>query len=343
MRRDALPMGAGLGTLLLALLLTACGAGGLRPPAEAITRMIAPTPAPVLTPAVSDAVVVLQADATAPPLPALRPATESPRAAPPAPAPSGTGVEPAPRTVILTGKGVPVVVLDPGHGGEESGAAAYGVVERDSNLDMAYRAARYLRAAGVDVVLTREDANRAPGAEPGNGFSATRGDLQARVHLANQVGAAVFVSLHSNGSPDPGARGVEVYWESRRTFATENLRLAQALLNGVVESMAAAGYPTRDRGTIDAACWRNNQGRCIGLFLLSPAGATVSPAAPQGAQAAPAPTTVAKEATNMPAALVESLFLSNVEDAALLRSEGAREAIARGLANAILGYLGRPA
>jgi len=42
----------------------------------------------------------------------------------------------------------------------------------------------------------------------------------------------------------------------------------------------------------------------------------------------------------MPAALVESLFVSNVEDAALLRSNDARDAIARGLSGAILRYLG---
>ena len=341
--RRALPVAAGL-VASLSMLLAACGAGGLRPPAEPVAAASAPSPAPLAPrPPADSTVIIVDADTPAPPLPAIRPATSAPT-----PGPALAAAEPATRTVILSGKGVPVVVLDPGHGGEESGAAAYGVVERDSNLDMAERTARHLRAAGVDAVLTREDANRAVGAAPGNGFSATRADLQTRVHLANQVGAAVFVSLHSNGSPDPSTRGVEVYWESRRTFGPENLRLAEHLLRGVVDGLAAAGYPTRDRGTIDAACWRNNNGRCIGLFVLSPGGATVAPA-PQGtpgAQATPsaqAAPFVVKEATNMPAALVESLFVSNVEDAALLRSDAAREAIARGLSSAILRYLGRAA
>ena len=54
-----------------------------------------------------------------------------------------------------------VVVLDPGHGGDEVGTAAFGLVEKDSNLDMAFRVKSLLEAAGVGVVLTRHDDHRA--------------------------------------------------------------------------------------------------------------------------------------------------------------------------------------
>lgn len=304
-----------------ALLASACASGDGSAP-KPVTSSAGAT-----TPAASGPVSVTEPGAT--PTPAPRGTAVQTPAAAAGPALAAPNV--TPRTLTLTGHGVPVVVLDPGHGGDESGAAAYGVIERDSNLDMAQRAATYLRAAGVDVVLTRETEARAAGS--GSSFGATRADLQARVSLANQVKGAVFVSLHSNGSGDSSARGVEVYWESRRPWANENLRLAQALLSGVTDSLAAAGYPTRNRGTIDAACWRNNNGRCVGLFVLSPEGTPTSGTAP-GA------TPAAKEATNMPAALVESLFISNAEDASLLRTEAARDAIARGLSSAILRYLG---
>jgi N-acetylmuramoyl-L-alanine amidase len=222
-----------------------------------------------------------------------------------------------------------LVALDPGHGGDEVGAAANGVVERDSNLDMARRVERFLREGGAEVLLTRADAGRAPGTVPSSsGSTSTRGDLQARVRAANAAGAAVFVSLHSNGSPDLGQRGIEVYYESRREFADENRRLAVAVLDGALQGLSSAGYASRNRGVIDAACWRNNNGRCIGLFVLSPAGA--------GTSNSPSTT---KEATNMPAVLAELLFISNYEDAALLRSEVARDAMARGVANGILRYL----
>jgi N-acetylmuramoyl-L-alanine amidase len=186
---------------------------------------------------------------------------------------------------------------------------------------MAQRVERYLRPADVDVLLTRQDAGRAPGAYTASGFSATRGDLQARVKAANAAGATAFVSLHSNGSPDPGQRGVEMYYESRREFADESLRLARHVLDGALGGLAAAGYPSRNRGVIDAACWRNNNGRCIGLFVLSPGSSS-------------------KEATAMPAILAELLFISNADDAALLRSSAVRDSMAQGVAAGILSYLG---
>ena len=236
-----------------------------------------------------------------------------------------------------------LVALDPGHGGDESGAAAYGVVERDSNLDMAQRVRAYLVAAGVQVHLTREDNGRATGLVTPNGDTrnSTRNDLQQRVSAANRIGADIFVSLHSNGSGDPNMRGFEVYYESRRPFADENYRLAKELLDGALRGAANAGYPSPNRGIIDAACWRNFNGRCVGLFVLSPGGAPTSGGGQSGAQSGPP--VAAKEATNMPAALLESLFISSPDDAAMLKSDTVRDAIAKGIADGILRYLGVPA
>ncbi|MGE3857979.1 MAG: N-acetylmuramoyl-L-alanine amidase, partial [Dehalococcoidia bacterium] len=224
----------------------------------------------------------------------------------------------------------------PGHGGDESGAAAYGIVERDSNLDMAQRVATHLKAAGVQVYLTREDSGRATGlvTSPGDTRAAQRADLQARTAAANRVGADIFVSLHSNGSSDGSLRGVEAYYDSRRPYADDSRRLARAIVDGALAGMTNAGHPSVDRGVIDAACWRNNQGRCIGLFVLSPGGATTQ------RDGTPGPV---KEPTNMPAALLETLFVSNPQDAALLADPNVRAHVARGIADGILRYLGVPA
>ncbi|MFA7249853.1 MAG: N-acetylmuramoyl-L-alanine amidase [Dehalococcoidia bacterium] len=266
-----------------------------------------------------------QASPTRSPQPSPGPlATGSPRAAiapqPPSPLP--------PRT----DRSGFVVALDPGHGGDESGAAANGVVERDSNLDLAMRVGEFLKTAGVQVYYTRTDGGRAPGIG-GNGDtrSLTRNDLQARVTAANRAGADVFVSLHSNGAADTSLRGVEVYYESRRPFADQNYRLAQNLIDGALRGLANSGNPSVNRGIIDAACWRNFQGRCVGLFVLSPGGTTTGSGGSTGQ---------VKEATNMPAALLETLFVSSPEDAALLRDDAVRTAVARGIAEGILRFLG---
>ena len=233
-------------------------------------------------------------------------------------------------------RGAFLVALDPGHGGDESGAAAYGVVERDSNLDMAQRVGEYLKAAGVQVHMTRLDNRRATGlkTDPGDTRPSTRNDLQERSSAANRAGADIFVSLHSNGSGDPNMRGFEVYYESRRPFADDNYRLAKELLNSALQGAANAGHPSPNRGVIDAACWRNFGGRCVGLFVLSPEGSPTSGSAQNGTPAR------AKEATNMPAALLESLFVSSPDDAAMLKNDAVRASIARGIADGILRYLG---
>jgi N-acetylmuramoyl-L-alanine amidase len=94
-----------------------------------------------------------------------------------------------------------IVVLDPGHGGDELGATGDGIIERDSNLDIAQRVRALLGPHNVVVVLTRDSDERPHRAtEPTalSGYSATFADLQARVAIANVARADVFLSIHSN-------------------------------------------------------------------------------------------------------------------------------------------------
>ena len=111
-----------------------------------------------------------------------------------------------------------VVVLDPGHGGDEVGSARNGVVEKQSNLEMAFRVEKLLTDAGYDVVLTRREDTRAAYAP--KGFTPTYWDLQARADIANAAHGDVFVSIHSNGSDDTSQRGVETWYDSKRARRT---------------------------------------------------------------------------------------------------------------------------
>lgn len=153
--------------------------------------------------------------------------------------------------------------------------------------------------------------------------------LAERVRIANESHATLFVSLHSNGAADVTQRGVEVYYDSRRPFGASSEQFAHAVLQSVIAAAAGDGYALRDRGIIDAKCWRSFQGRCVGLYVLSPEGTTALNGQP-----------VTKRATEMPGMLVELLFLSNPEDSALLHSDAARESVARGVAQGILAALG---
>jgi N-acetylmuramoyl-L-alanine amidase len=233
-------------------------------------------------------------------------------------------------------------VLDPGHGGEEIGSAHNGVVEKDSNLDMALRVEKLLIERGYDVLLTRRSDTRAAAQAPG--FTATRSDIQARIDMANAADADVFVSIHSNGSTDPGQRGVEVWYDSSRSFGLENLRLASLLKRHVLSELVTFGYAAHDRGLFDGRCFRQRGERCFSLFVLGGPRETSraeierrggDPDALGVTEGAP----IHSRPAVMPGALVELLIITNPADAAVLRDEGARHALARGLADALVEFL----
>ncbi len=252
------------------------------------------------------------------------------------------------RLILPAGNGL-LVVIDPGHGGDEVGAAANGIVEKDSNLEMARRVERLLMEAGYRVLLTRVDSGRAIGGVDGpglpQGFSAQRRDLQARIDLANASGAALFVSIHSNGLNDSSANGIETYYNSQRPFSAENRRLAQAIQSSVMAEVGRAGYRVRDRGALDDSCLRAFQGQCFPLFVLGPPRVTTRDEAlrrggdPVTLGFAPGQEAIASRATQMPGVLVELLFTSNPDDARLLSDDTAREVLARGVVLGISAYL----
>lgn len=100
------------------------------------------------------------------------------------------------------------IVVDPGHGGNDPGAIGrvIGVQEKDVNLDVSLKLRDELVALGAEVRMTRDtDRSVAP---PGAGKKA---ELQARVDVANQWPADLYVSVHSNSFTRTDKNGTECY------------------------------------------------------------------------------------------------------------------------------------
>lgn len=98
-----------------------------------------------------------------------------------------------------TGQAFPVVVLDPGHGGQDSGAMCGDVLEKDLTLDVAQRLDRLLQSKGLSTVMTRV----------GDSYIS----LAERAALTNRVPDCVFVSIHFNEGNKAGtSTGVETYY-----------------------------------------------------------------------------------------------------------------------------------
>jgi len=97
-----------------------------------------------------------------------------------------------------------VVILDPGHGGEERGRQAFGYDEKDLNNQLTEKIANELEAKGVTLKFTRhysEDYDLS---------------LSERVEAANEMEADFFLSIHHDGSIHTEARGVTVFYSTYR-------------------------------------------------------------------------------------------------------------------------------
>lgn len=125
------------------------------------------------------------------------------------------------------GRGLPVIVIDPGHGGRDPGALADGLNEADLMLEIARRLKDDLTHTGrYEVVLTREEDVFVP--------------LEARLNLAREAGAHLFLSLHADALPVGAgdASGVTLYTLSPDAAAEATQRLTERhdgtdVLNGV--------------------------------------------------------------------------------------------------------------
>jgi N-acetylmuramoyl-L-alanine amidase len=92
------------------------------------------------------------------------------------------------------------IVIDPGHGGHDTGTIGpNGLEEKDLVLDVGRRLGKLLQTRmGAEVIYTRKDDTFIP--------------LETRTAIANEEAADLFVSVHANSSHDPDARGVETYY-----------------------------------------------------------------------------------------------------------------------------------
>lgn len=108
-----------------------------------------------------------------------------------------------PRQPGPQGAPLPVVVLDAGHGGSDSGAMCGMVLEKDLTLDVAQRAELFLRAAGYATVLTRETDRYL--------------SLAERAAVGNEEEECLFISIHFNDGERAVASGVETYYALRQS------------------------------------------------------------------------------------------------------------------------------
>jgi N-acetylmuramoyl-L-alanine amidase len=122
------------------------------------------------------------------------------------------------------------IVLDPGHGGKDQGARAYGLREKDINLKVAKKIRDKLRANGINALMTRETDRFV--------------SLQQRAQMANRSNTDLFISVHANASPSRTPDGFEVFYLSEAL--DDGARAVQILENSSLQYEENFIFPNKN-------------------------------------------------------------------------------------------------
>lgn len=217
------------------------------------------------------------------------------------------------------------VVLDPGHGGADTGAVAGGLVEKELTLDLARRVAGVLKRRGVPVHLTREDDRYVP--------------LPTRVRRADALPEAIFVSIHFNHASS-AAGGVETFFTARK--------------DPLAPVLASAANPANGSRLWQWVSWLGGNGENGTVAGAEPAPGGEGQALASRIQAALVGGVAATDRgvkerslyvthhVRAPAVLVEGGFLSNPAEAKKIAEPAYRQRLADSIGAGIIEYLNAP-
>ena len=201
-----------------------------------------------------------------------------------------------------TPKPFAVVVLDPGHGGQDSGAMCGGVMEKDLTLDVARRVDRLLDSQGIATLMTRL----------GDSYVS----LADRAAFGNRATGSIFISIHFNEDNKPVASGVETYYAAHQinsgsAFASwlpffsrppsNSPKPESQSLAGFIQEALVARTRSVDRGT-----------QAKQFFVIAN--------------------------VTSPAVLIEGGFITNKDELSKLVSEDYRDQLAAAVADGVLRY-----
>jgi N-acetylmuramoyl-L-alanine amidase len=235
---------------------------------------------------------------------------------------SGAGA-PAAALKAASDGGLRTVVIDPGHGGEETGAKGLaGTLEKDVALQIARRLKGLLvNNLGLQVFMTREKDDYV--------------DLDTRTATANNYKADIFISIHANASRARSAAGTEVYFLSYQASDEESRRVAQS--EGSPPDAASNAGPAPDLAMIlwDMAQAEHLEESSALASRIQEELATARGAEGRGVKQAPFRVLVGAA---MPAVLVEVAFISNPEEEKLLVSDEFQAKVANAILRGVARY-----
>jgi N-acetylmuramoyl-L-alanine amidase len=221
------------------------------------------------------------------------------------------------------GLGVKKIILDPGHGGKDPGAMAFGMKEKDIVLDIAKKLAPTLeKELHCEVLLTRDQDVFIP--------------LEERTAIANSKNADLFISLHINAHPSAHVRGLETYYlnlttnaEAMRVAARENatsthqMSELQNILSDIMKNSKISESSRLAQQVHDSIVKKSKSNGFADIKDL-------------GVKQAPFYVLIGAE---MPAILIEIAFISNEYDVKNLQNSGFVNMLTQEIAFGIKAYV----
>lgn len=223
------------------------------------------------------------------------------------------------------------IMLDPGHGGVDTGAAYAGAKESDLVLKI---------ANAVKILLEKD---------PKFQVSITRTNdrmlsLQERVHMAENKKADLFVSLHANAASDQRAKGVEFFFQNNMPPDEESLFLAsqenQAMIASSESHVTSGGDELSKKGDVSAILEDlHRQNRMLSSLRFTQTLTNVWGADNKAAQSTikQAPFYVISK-TSMPSVLIEIGFLTNPREVKKLLNKEYQSDLAQKIYKALVSY-----
>ena len=132
-----------------------------------------------------------------------------------------------------------VIIVDAGHGGIDSGANRPGVLEKDINLAIALELKQILNHYGAKVVLSRQsDVELSSECDNERVKGRYHRDLAARVEMAEESDADLFISIHANAASKTSQRGTEVYYYAKSAISKDLSTAIQAQLQKITQNLS---------------------------------------------------------------------------------------------------------
>ncbi len=131
----------------------------------------------------------------------------------------------------LAGEHIPTIVIDPGHGGEDGGAAGNGQLEKDVNLDIALQLQKLLETSGYSVVMTRAEDTSIPDEGLNTVRERKSSDLHNRLKVIEAQGDCIFVSIHQNHFEQSQYSGAQMFYSTKNPASKD---LAESMKTRIV-------------------------------------------------------------------------------------------------------------